>query len=227
MTHPALTPAAAEALAGPFSVEHHDNWPDMYHISGNVPGEDEEENTVDDERGRHDVRRRAIELLPEALSLITLAHALMLDADDRGELDADDQTSLDSRKLFEGTRALLDSINAAAAPHELEPVDASPEEFRQWVAEQPEGLSVGLPHDPTLNPVALFLRHKHGGLVRVEDGIVHLANGARRRTLPYMDRFLRLVKERYAGPIRTKGAVGLLDEILTGIHDNGQAELPL
>lgn len=220
MTHPALTPAAAEALAGPFSVEYHDNWPDMYSVSGTVPGEEEEENTVDDERGRHDVRRRAIELLPEALSLIALAHALMLDADDRGELDWDDRTSLDSRKLFEGTRALLDSINAAAAPHELEPVDAPPQEFREWLREV-EMHPAGLPDSPTLNPVALFLEHKHGGPVRVEDGIVHLTNDIRRRTLPYMDRFLWLVGRVYGGPISGEVAMGLLDEVLAGIHHDG------
>lgn len=226
MTNPALTPAAAEALAGPFSVEYHDNWPDMYSISGTVPGEDEEENTVDDERGRHDVRRRAIELLPEALSLIALAHALMLDADDRGELDADDQTSLDSRKLFEGTRTLLDSINAAAAPHELEPVDAPPQEFRQWLQEV-EMHPVGMPDSPTLNPVALFLEQKHGGPTRVEDGIVRLADETRKRTLPYMDRFLSIIGRVYRGPISGKGAMGFLDEVLAGIHHDGQAELPL
>jgi hypothetical protein len=226
VTNPALTPAAAEALAGPFSVEYHDNWPDMYSVSGHVPGEDEEENTVDDERGRHDVRRRAIELLPEALALLKLAHALMLDADDRGELDADDQTSVDSRKLFLGTRALLDSINAAAAPHEIEPVGVRPQDFRAWLQEV--GMHpAGLPDSPYLNPVALFLEQKHGGPTCVEDGIVHLADATKKRTLPYMDRFLSLIGRVCGGPISGTGAMGLLDEVLAGTHHDGQAELPL
>ncbi len=223
----ALTPAASEALAGPFAVEYHDNWPDHYHVSGQVPGEDDEENTVDDERGRHDVRRRAIELLPEMVSLLALARSLMIDADDRGELDWDDETSIAAQKLLDGTGEVLDSINAAAAPHELEPLDVPPERFRAWLIEV--GIHpVGMPDSPTLNPVALFLEETHGRPIRVENCIVRLPDGTKRRTLPYMDGFLWVVGRVFGGPIRGGDAVRFLDGVLSGAYElDGQAKLPL
>lgn len=110
-----LTRAAEEALRGPFTVEYHDNWPDMYHISGQVPGEDDEENTCDDDRGRHDVRRRAVELLPEIPRLMALAHSLMIDAQDRAELENEDETSEKARELLAGAAAFFAAVNAVEA----------------------------------------------------------------------------------------------------------------
>ena len=228
MSRMELTPAAAEALKGPFSVDYDDGWPDRYGISGQVPGEDDEENTADDERGRHDVRRRAIELLPQTLALLSLAQDLMLDADDRGELDDEDDTSRRGFALLEGAREILGSINAAAAPHEIEPVDAPPEEFRAWLVGRGPYAAAGMLLSPTLNPLALFLEEKHGGEVRVDKGIVDLPNGAgRRRTLPYMDAFLWVLGRTQHNLVGGGAALHSLDEVLAGKHGDGPLSLPL
>lgn len=80
----------------------------------------------------------------------------------------------------------------------------------------------GLAHEPTLNPIALFLRYKHGGLVHVEDGRVRFADATRKHTLPYMGRFLCAVGGVYGGPI-SSDAVHLLDEVLAGAYDEPPA----
>jgi hypothetical protein len=211
----ALTPAAAEALAGPFSVAYDDYWRDQYTVRGAAPGEDGEERTTEDERGRHDVRRHAIELLPDAVALLALARSLLLDADDRGELDWDDETSLASRRLLEGIKEVFDSINAAAAPHELELLDVPPEEFRRWLMAK-KYQPVGFPDSPVLNPIALHLEEKHGGETHVKDGIARLPDGTKRLTLPYVDSFLQELRRAHGegeliGPAT---ALRLLDEVL-------------
>ena len=118
MPEPKLCPSAEEAPMGPFAVEYHDNWPDMYHVSGQVQGEDDEENTCDDRLGgrpfaRHDVRRRAVEFLPRVPRLMALAHSLMIDAQDRGELES--ETSEKARELLAGAAAFFAAVNAPEA----------------------------------------------------------------------------------------------------------------
>ena len=116
MPEPKLSAAAEEALRGPFAVEYHDNWPDMYHVSGQVQGEDDEENACDDRLGgrpfaRHDVRRCAIAFLPRVPRLMGLAYSLMIDAQDRGELEG--ETSEKAGELLAGAAAFFAAVNAA------------------------------------------------------------------------------------------------------------------
>lgn len=223
-----FTRTAAEALRGPFAVECDVVWPDTYRVGGTVPGEDARDANSQDDRGRQDVRRRAIELLPETLVLLAAAESLMEDADDRGEFAGDDETARRGLALLRGAREVLRSINAAAAPHELEPVDAPPEEFRAWLVEKGPYAPAGMLLSPSLNPVALFLEQKYGGEVRVEDGVVTLPGDAGRRwTLPYMDTLLWLLGRTHHNLVGGPGALRALDEVLAGLHDGGQAPLPL
>lgn len=220
MLEKALTPAAFRALEGPLHVEYHDDWPDTYSVDGQVPSEDEQEWMSEDQTGRHDVRRRAISLLPEALCALALCRDLLVDLDDLGELDETDgetgepdHTSRRGRRALEEIARLFADINVAAAPYELEEVEGSAEGFRAWLSGK--GLvSVGLPDSPTLNPVALFLEQKHGVPVWVEDGVVRLGHATRKRTQPYMDRFLWTIGRVYGGPVSAPGALRILDLVL-------------
>ena len=227
MPEPKLTRAAEEALRGPFTVEYHDSWVDHYHISGSVPGEDDQENTSDDELGRHDVRRRAIELLPEVPPLVALAHSLMIDASDRGELEGDDETSRKGRDLLAGAAGFFDALNAAAEPHEMEELDAPPEEFRSWLVGYGP-VRVGHADDPVCNPFSVFLEERHGGRVRIEHGVVRLHDDGpepvRKRTPPYLDSFLWVLERtRGSAPVHGASAARVLDDVLAGAHE-GLAE---
>ena len=92
----------------------------MYHLNGQVPCENDKENTRDDRLGgrpfaRQDVRRRTVEFLPRVPRLMGLPHSLMIDARDREESEGEDETSEKAREQLAGAAAFFAAVNAPEA----------------------------------------------------------------------------------------------------------------
>lgn len=88
-------PARFGALRGPLHVEVHDNWPDMYQLSGTIPGEDDWEWVEPENEGHMHLRSCAIQRVPRMLVQLQETYDLLLDMADRGEIDGQDWTGED------------------------------------------------------------------------------------------------------------------------------------
>lgn len=88
-------PARFRALRGPLRVEVHDNWPDMYQLCGAIPGEDDWDWVEPENEGHMHLRSCAIQRVPQMLVQLQEAYDLLLDMDDRGEIDGPDWTDED------------------------------------------------------------------------------------------------------------------------------------
>lgn len=85
-------PTRFGALRGPLRIEVHDNWPDMYQICGTLPGEEYWEWVEPENEGHMHLRSAAIERVPQMLLQLQETHDLLLDMNDRGEIDGPDWT---------------------------------------------------------------------------------------------------------------------------------------
>lgn len=85
-------PSHFAALRGPLRVEVHDNWPDMYQISGTIPGEEDWEWVEPENEAHMALRAAAMHRLPNMLVELQEAYDLLLDMSDRGEIDGPDCT---------------------------------------------------------------------------------------------------------------------------------------
>lgn len=201
MTYLYLAPAAAETLKGPFAVESSGSSPVCYSVDAR--------NHAEKAEGRQDVMRRAIELLPDLVSLVMIAHDVLADAQERGELGAAGaDASAQAQEFLALAPETIAAINAAAPPVGLEPVHAPECCFRLWLEGQGEHV-VGLPRDPRMNAVAQYLSETRRVNARVAAGVVDLGPSGKHSTLPYMDLFL--LRADSAGPLRANQALRLLD----------------
>jgi hypothetical protein len=107
---PQLNEAARAALEGPWRVDYHGSYPDHYLVGGQVPGEGDQEHP-DEDPLRHEVRRSAVELVPEMLGLLGETHALLLDAADRGEFNTNDETAHRGMSVMVGIERVFREIN--------------------------------------------------------------------------------------------------------------------
>ena len=100
-------PARFPDLRGPLRVEVHDNWPGMYQICGAIPGEDDWEWVEPDNEPHMHLRAEAIRRVPNMLIALQEAYDLLLDMNDRGEIEGQEWTSEDGVPDRTGGNRLL------------------------------------------------------------------------------------------------------------------------
>lgn len=131
-------PARFAALKRAWAVECHDNWPDHYELCGSIPGEGDWEWVEKDNVGHMQLRSAAIERVPQMLVELQETYDLLLDMNDRGEIDGPDWIGNDGTLDRTGRRlwTLMQCIGMT-----LEEIDQ-------------RGVELGLQKQPASTPAA-------------------------------------------------------------------------
>lgn len=97
-------PARFAALKGDWDISQHDNWPDHYELCGSIPGGGGWERVEPENEAHMILRAAAMQRVPQMLVQLQEAYDLLLDMDDRGEIDGPEWTSENGRPDRTGRR---------------------------------------------------------------------------------------------------------------------------